>query len=146
MSPLRVLTGGKSNLGTWGCVRAYYYTSLIGDAPLIEDINSLLWSLEFTPHVFKKVRKDQKAKGVDISLTKDMLSDAFLNHYDVAVLVAGDGDYVPLVEAVKNRGKRVICYFFANNGMSTDLSHACDEFYDLSQDFEVRWRRQAKTP
>ena len=39
-----------------------------------------------------------KAKGVDIALTTDMLSNAFLGNYDVAVLVAGDGDYVPLVE------------------------------------------------
>ena len=31
----------------------------------------------------------------------------FEDHYDVAVLIAGDGDYVPLVEEVKSLGKVV---------------------------------------
>src|SRR4051794_12186407 len=45
------------------------------------------------------------AKGVDISLTKDMLVQAFLGNYDIAVLVAADGDYLPVVEEVKRLGK-----------------------------------------
>ena len=42
-----------------------------------------------------------RAKGVDIALTKDLLSHAFLDNYDAVVLVAGDGDYVPVVEELK---------------------------------------------
>jgi len=30
-----------------------------------------------------------------------MLSHAFLDHYEVACLVTGDADYIPLVEEVK---------------------------------------------
>jgi len=40
-----------------------------------------------------------------------MLSNAIDNNYEVAVLVAGDADYVPLVEEVKRRGKMVILCF-----------------------------------
>lgn len=36
-----------------------------------------------------------------------MLSDAYENKYDTAILISGDGDFVHLVEKVKERGKRV---------------------------------------
>src|SRR5579871_1316853 len=73
-------------------VRAYYYTSFQGDDVAGDTIRKQLWDLNFTPRVYKKVRQQDKAKGVDISLTKDMLSHAFLDHYEVACLLAGDGD------------------------------------------------------
>jgi hypothetical protein len=47
-----------------------------------------LWELGFSPEVFKKDKQTDKANGVDLSLTKDMLSHAFMNHYDAAVLVS----------------------------------------------------------
>ena len=34
----------------------------------------------------------RRSKGVDIILTKDMLSHAFPGNFDAALLVAGDGD------------------------------------------------------
>jgi uncharacterized LabA/DUF88 family protein len=92
-------------------VRAYYYTSLTGDEPQVLSVRQALRSLGFHPEVFKKVRAQEKAKGVDIALTKDFLSHAFLNNYDVAVLVAGDGDYVPLITEVKRLGKIVYVAF-----------------------------------
>ena len=63
--------------------------------------------LGFTPLVFKKNRRDDKAKGVDVTLTRDLLVHAFLDNYDVAVIVAGDGDQVPVVEGLKRLGKVV---------------------------------------
>ncbi|MGD0310008.1 MAG: NYN domain-containing protein, partial [Acidobacteriota bacterium] len=73
-------------------LRSIYYTSLVGDEETLQKVRTDLWTLEFQPEVFKKTARDQKAKGVDISLTKDMLSHAFLDNYDIAVLVAGDGE------------------------------------------------------
>lgn len=46
-------------------------------------------------------------KGVDVALVTEMLSMAFKNAYDVAILVAGDDDYLGAVEEIKNMGKRV---------------------------------------
>jgi uncharacterized LabA/DUF88 family protein len=43
------------------------------------------------PHVFRRESKERKSKGVDITLTKDLLVNAFQDNYDVAVLIAGDG-------------------------------------------------------
>ena len=88
-------------------VRSNYYTFLQGDDDTINAVRESLWNLNFNPHVFKKT-KGKRAKGVDISVTKDLLTHAIDSHYEVAVLVAGDADYIPLVDEVKRRGKRVI--------------------------------------
>ena len=46
-------------------------------------------------------------KGVDVQLAVDMVQLAVSNTYDVAILVSGDGDFAPAVEAVKKLGKHV---------------------------------------
>jgi len=43
----------------------------------------------------------QVEKGVDVMLAVDMVTLGFKDHYDVAILVASDGDYKHAVEAVK---------------------------------------------
>jgi uncharacterized LabA/DUF88 family protein len=68
-----------------------------------------------------------------------MLTHAFMNNYDTAVLVAGDGDYVPLVEEVKRFGKRVVLHFF-QSGLSEDLKLACDAFIDVTRPFHDYWK------
>jgi uncharacterized LabA/DUF88 family protein len=125
-------------------VRAYFYTSFQGEASTGDSIRQKLWDLRFTPRVYKKVRQREKAKGVDISLTKDMLSHAFLDHYEVACLITGDGDYIPLVEEVKRLGKIVVCMFFGKEGLglNPELKLACDEFYPLDEEFQKSWAEE----
>ena len=41
-----------------------------------------------------------------------MLRDAYENKYDAALLISGDGDFVPVVEYVKIKGKNVENYYF----------------------------------
>jgi hypothetical protein len=120
-------------------IRAYYYTSLVGDEQVIGDVRARLWDLGFTPQVFKRGADQVKSKGVDIALCKDMLSHGFQNHYDAAVLIAGDGDYVPLVEEVKRQGKAVYLWFFEQEGLNPALRLAADRFYDLSKGFLATW-------
>jgi len=81
--------------------RANYYTATRGNGTDVE-VKEALWQIGFDPHVFSK-QKTAKSKGVDITLTRDVLSHAFRGNYDIAVLYAGDKDYVPLVEEVKRR-------------------------------------------
>jgi uncharacterized LabA/DUF88 family protein len=121
-------------------IRAYYYTSLTGDDLQILSVKQALRSLGFHPEVFKKVRREEKAKGVDIALAKDFLSHAFLDNYDVAVLVAGDGDYVPLITEVKRLGKVVYVTFFRDYGLSTELHLAADMFFEMKHFFLKRWQ------
>ena len=121
--------------------RSYYYTSLKGDYPELDSVREKLWSLGFQPEVFKKGRPEEKAKAVDIALTKDVLSHAFMDNYDIAVLVAGDGDYVPLVDEVKRLGKQVCVAFFGPEfGLNSDLKLASDSFANIQKKFLQRWR------
>jgi hypothetical protein len=119
--------------------RAYYYTCADGDANRLTEIKERLWSLGFHPEVFHKPR-GQKAKGVDICMAKDILSHAFLGNYDVAVIVAGDKDYLPLVEEVKRIGKRVVLWF-VNTGLSNELRLAADEFVSMDDRLFPVWKR-----
>ena len=74
-------------------IRAYYYTSVVGDSEKVKTVEKEIRELGFQPRVFKKPRRSEKSKGVDIALATDFLSNAFLDNYDAAILVAGDGDY-----------------------------------------------------
>ena len=134
-------------LGNRRATRAYYYTSVIGDPPKMVDVRQRLRNLGFDPQVFKRLAGTAKSKGVDIALTKDMLSHAFLDHYQDAVLVAGDGDYLPLVEEVKRRGKRVYILFFADEGLglAPEMRLMADLFTDLTPVFVNRWRTREGT-
>src|SRR5258708_6732756 len=55
---------GEAPLGVQeSAIRAHYYTSVFGDDPKITDVREALWKLGFSPEVFKKERKKDKAKG-----------------------------------------------------------------------------------
>lgn len=51
-------------------------------------------------------------KKVDINIAIDIISLAYENEYDTAVLVSGDGDFVPVVKRVKKLGKNVEVWAF----------------------------------
>jgi len=51
-------------------------------------------------------------KGDDIHLAIDMIMDATKNKYDKAVLISGDGDFAPLVRAIKILKKEIEIYAF----------------------------------
>jgi uncharacterized LabA/DUF88 family protein len=53
-------------------------------------------------------------KGVDVALSVNMLSKAYKDHYDVAVLISGDGDFACVVKEVKDAGKKVEVVYFNN--------------------------------
>ncbi|OGZ67897.1 MAG: hypothetical protein A3D44_00095 [Candidatus Staskawiczbacteria bacterium RIFCSPHIGHO2_02_FULL_42_22] len=52
---------------------------------------------------------------------------------DVIVLASGDGDFIPLVEYLKNQGKRVEILSFGKT-TSLKLKEIADEFIDLDLD------------
>lgn len=115
-----------------GVVRKHYYTSVSGDDRLLAEIQEKLKLVGIeAPRVFKKV-KGRRSKRVDISLATDMLTHAFRKNYDIAVLVAGDEDYVPLVEAVMREGRRVLLWF-VEDGLSPVLRRTADHYADIGE-------------
>lgn len=73
-------------------------------------------------------------KGVDINIAVDMLTLAFNNIYDVAILVTGDGDFTSVVEAVENLGKHVENATCPST-TSKALRQSCDKVITLTADF-----------
>ena len=75
-------------------------------------------------------------KGTDIKLATDLM--AFKDIYDVAIIVSGDGDYIPVVVAIKNMGKQVIVVDFKTKngtflpGGSKKLKENCDFNFSLN--------------
>lgn len=63
--------------------------------------------------------------AIDVVRTLDLV--------DVIVLVSGDGDFIPLIEYVQNRGRRAEVISFGRS-TSGKLKEVADEFIDLDED------------
>lgn len=75
-------------------------------------------------------------KGVDVRMATDMISLAWVDNYDIAVLVSSDRDFVPVAEFLETKGIRVIHGAFPPKGAqlsakcwgSIDIGELRDEF------------------
>ena len=64
-------------------------------------------------------------KGVDVMLATDLITHAYKDHYDTAIVVSGDADFYPALQAVKDVGKHVEIAAFDMN-MSAESSRVAD--------------------
>ena len=62
-------------------------------------------------------------KGIDVWLALEAYELAIYKHFDILVLVAGDGDYVPLVRKLHTLGTQVIllCWDFSYHNENGDM-------------------------
>ena len=74
-------------------------------------------------------------KGVDIQLATDMITHSYKNNYDVAVLVAGDNDFVGALQAVKDNGKNVEVALFGKERTSMQLREVADRVITMNARF-----------
>jgi len=72
-------------------------------------------------------------KEDDINMAVDMVERACSNDFDVAVLVSGDGDFVPAVKAVQRKGKAVENVYFKNSS-SRNLKNHCNTSLELTKE------------
>jgi uncharacterized LabA/DUF88 family protein len=117
--------------------RAHYYTAVAADEENLAATRLAVRDLGFEPNVFKK--KGGRSKGVDVTLTAELVAHAYRETYGVAYLIAGDGDYAPMVEEAKRAGRFVVVSFFERHGLSPELRIAADRFVDLSGPFVDAW-------
>jgi uncharacterized LabA/DUF88 family protein len=131
-----------------GADRAYYFSSTFGDPAAHHDIQKRLrqFGLESQIVLEHKSHWDQrqhqrttqklieKAKGVDIALTVRMLEDAQAGLFEECHLYTSDIDFLPAINAVRGRGKRVYVFGYAE-GLSkqSPFLHACEQFVDLEE-------------
>ena len=126
---------------------AYYYVGVSADAPPL--VEGFLKGLELRPGYFVKreprVRRTGRCpacgaeyeytteKRVDTRLVADLIHYAANGAYDAAVLVSGDDDFVPAVEAVNALGKQVWVATWSAEELSTDLRVRCFGHIHLSE-------------
>jgi uncharacterized LabA/DUF88 family protein len=68
-------------------------------------------------------------KGIDTAIVTDMISLAWADAWEVAILVSSDRDFIPAVEFLANKGRRVINAHFPPKGMH--LARTCWASIDL---------------
>ncbi len=118
---------------------AYYYVGVSADAP--PAVEGFLKGLELRPGYFVKreprVRRSGRCpdcgvdyeytteKRVDTRLVADLIQYAAGGAFDAAVLVSGDDDFVPAVEAVNALGKQVWVATWSAEELSKDLRVRC---------------------
>lgn len=126
---------------------AYYYVGVSAGAPPL--VEGFLKGLELRPGYFVKreprVRRTGRCpacggeyeytteKRVDTRLVADLIHYAANGAYDAAVLVSGDDDFVPAVEAVNALGKQVWVATWSAEELSSDLRVRCFGQIQLSE-------------
>jgi uncharacterized LabA/DUF88 family protein len=119
-------------------VRPYFFGSYDPNRKTSEKFYEALQFLGFEI-VTRPVRSRQIAgggetyrleKGVDVALVTKMLSHAFRDTFDTAIIVSGDSDYVEAVRVVKELGKRVEIASFKES-VGRDLKLLADKFIPL---------------
>ncbi|RKZ34269.1 NYN domain-containing protein [bacterium] len=133
----------KKLVGDRYLVRVYYYTPVINREEAEEQYHSqqrfltYLTDINYVQAKFGKLVRQGEIlveKSIDVKLAVDMVRYAGLNYYDIAILISGDGDFVPAVEAVKEMGKQVECAFFIQETANV-LKQVTDVFIELNQHF-----------
>lgn len=121
-------------------IRKFWFASYTGNDESYKKLRNALRNNEFEPILFKKDR-GKPEKGLDIALTKEMLVNAFNGNYDVAILFAGDEDYVGLVNEVKRFGPIINGAFF-DHGISDNLRYSFDQFRTFSKNLIPEQNRE----
>lgn len=72
-------------------------------------------------------------KEDDIHMAVDMVEGVCGNLFDVAILVSGDGDFVPAVKAVQRKNKKVENVYFKQSS-SRHLKEHCNHSFELTRE------------
>jgi len=114
-------------VGNRTLVHIYYYNAPPpSNKPHTEKGNAYLSRVKRTPNLtfrYSWLQSTQKAdeygvyqsyqeKGCDTAITADVVSLAAKDEYDVAIIVASDGDYAPATKTVTSLGKSVELVYF----------------------------------
>ena len=71
-------------------------------------------------------------KGEDVHLVVDLVSGAYENLYDIAIIVSGDEDFVPAIKKAQKLGKRIVNAYFKSSS-SASLKKTCDDFIYMNE-------------
>ena len=83
-------------------------------------------------------------KGIDTAIVTDMIRLAWEDSYDLAVLLSSDRDFIPAVEFLNAKGRKVIHAGFPPKGI--DLARKCWASVDLTSSLNEIRRAQSNGP
>jgi uncharacterized LabA/DUF88 family protein len=121
----------KTAVSERNLVRAFAYvvrTKTGEEKPFFEALIKL--GIETRVKDLQEFYDGQKKADWDVGIVIDAIRIA--PSLDALVLVSGDGDFIPLVDYLKNQGKRVEAIAFGKSA-SHSLKESVDEFIDLSK-------------
>ena len=121
----------KTAVGERKLIRAFAYvvrTKTGEEKPFFEALSKL--GLETRIRDLQEFYGGMKKADWDVGITVDAIKTAA--SVDVIVLVSGDGDFIQLVEYLKNQGKRIEVIAFGKS-TSSRLRETADEFIDLGE-------------
>lgn len=141
--------------------RAMYFTTIVGQNDKQYPLELYIRQFGFDPFVIQELKdlatkrgnifRDraiiESPKGVDVALAVRMVEDAYLDHYDEAILFSSDVDFLPAIYAVRRRGKRVVVAAY-EDGLSehySPLRTVPDDFWNLSE-WVKKCQKPAQTP
>lgn len=116
-------------------VLANYYNSApkdLAESAFYTRVGSAGFDLVYGP----KKREGRPQKQIDVQIAVDMVSEAYDNTFDVAVLVSGDGDLKPAVEKLISMSKQVEVASFDDpdwKEFSWELKTAASKTIDLTK-------------
>jgi len=112
-------------------IRAFAYvvrTKTREEKPFFEALTKL--GIETRVRDLQEFYGGTKKADWDVGIVIDAIRTA--PSLDVIILCSGDGDFIPLVEYLKNQGKRVEILAFGKT-TSSKLKEVADEFTDLDK-------------
>jgi len=121
----------KTAVGQRVLIRAFAYvvrTKTGEEKPFFEAISKL--GIETRVRDLQEFYGGLKKADWDVGITVDAIRIA--PSVDVIVLGSGDGDFLQLIDYLKNQGKRVEVIAFSKSA-SSKLKEAADEFIDLEE-------------
>jgi uncharacterized LabA/DUF88 family protein len=123
--------------------RVYYYNirqEAFEGGSNVSEQDRFLSSLYDTPYlevklgIWKQRGGTMVEKGVDVMLAVDLVTRAYRDQYDTAIIVSGDADFFPALQAAKDVGKHVEVAAFDTN-ISSEAARVADVHIKLTKTF-----------
>lgn len=121
----------ETAVGDRQLIRAFAYvvrTKTGEEKPFFEALTKL--GIEIRVKDLQEYYGGMKKADWDVGIAVDAIKTAEI--VDAIILASGDGDYIPLVEYLKNQGRRVEVMAFGRS-TSAKLKEEADEFVDLDE-------------
>jgi len=137
---------GDTLCGNMERLRTYYYHCMPHQStnPTADEraryaaMDSFIFNLKRLPRFqfrqgkLQRIGHEYKQKRVDIWMAVDLVRMSSEHQIEKAILLTGDSDLVPAIEAARDAGVVVVVYY-SPRARHDELLQACDERYEITR-------------